>query len=132
MGHLLAPKIEMTSVLLLIAMAVIGCSGETAGFPTSTGGVSATTVTPVTVPAESTGAVNRPTEAPSPVSTSPAPSRGAPTAAPTTTATAPTSENDPLLLAAGDIAVCGTSGAQETARLLENNPGTVITLGDNA
>src|SRR5436309_15453600 len=36
------------------------------------------------------------------------------------------------LLAAGDIATCGSSGAEQTARLVEANAGLVITLGDNA
>jgi acid phosphatase type 7 len=36
------------------------------------------------------------------------------------------------LLAAGDIAVCGSAAAEATARLIDGLPGTVITLGDNA
>jgi hypothetical protein len=32
---------------------------------------------------------------------------------------------------AGDIAVCGSRGAEETARLLDGIPGTVFTAGDN-
>ena len=37
-----------------------------------------------------------------------------------------------VLLAAGDIAVCGSAATQATGRLLDGLPGTVITLGDNA
>jgi len=36
------------------------------------------------------------------------------------------------LIAAGDIAVCGTSGDEATAELVKGIPGTVATLGDNA
>jgi calcineurin-like phosphoesterase family protein len=37
-----------------------------------------------------------------------------------------------VLLAAGDIGLCGSTGTQATARLLDGLPGTVITVGDNA
>jgi len=37
----------------------------------------------------------------------------------------------PVLLAAGDIARCDSSGDEATARLLDSLPGTVLTLGDN-
>ena len=37
-----------------------------------------------------------------------------------------------VLLAAGDIAVCGSPATQATARLLDGLAGTIITLGDNA
>ncbi len=39
---------------------------------------------------------------------------------------------DPVVVAAGDIAACHTTGAQQTAALIDNIAGTVITLGDNA
>jgi hypothetical protein len=38
---------------------------------------------------------------------------------------------DPNLLAAGDIAYCGNENDEATAQLLDNMPGTVVTLGDN-
>lgn len=38
---------------------------------------------------------------------------------------------DPVLVGAGDIAYCGTGGAETTARLLDRVPGTVFTTGDN-
>lgn len=41
------------------------------------------------------------------------------------------SEGDPVLVGAGDIAYCGTPGAETTARLLDRVPGTVFTTGDN-
>jgi acid phosphatase type 7 len=40
--------------------------------------------------------------------------------------------SDAVLLAAGDIASCGSDGDERTAALLAANPGTVLTLGDNA
>lgn len=39
---------------------------------------------------------------------------------------------DPVLIAAGDIASCSSTGARATAALLDALPGTVVTLGDNA
>lgn len=41
--------------------------------------------------------------------------------------------NDPIILAAGDIANCKNLGpAEETARLLDTLPGTILTLGDTS
>jgi calcineurin-like phosphoesterase family protein len=37
---------------------------------------------------------------------------------------------DPVLVGAGDIASCGSSGDEATAKLLDNIPGPVFTLGD--
>jgi hypothetical protein len=54
-----------------------------------------------------------------------------PTAKPTTSTTAPPVEA--VLLAAGDIASCSSSGDEATASLLAARPSaTVVTLGDNA
>jgi hypothetical protein len=39
---------------------------------------------------------------------------------------------DPVILAAGDIAACTSSGDEATANLLDTLAGTVLTLGDNA
>jgi hypothetical protein len=39
---------------------------------------------------------------------------------------------DPVLVGAGDIANCNGGGDESTARLLDQIPGTVFTLGDNA
>jgi hypothetical protein len=39
---------------------------------------------------------------------------------------------DPVLVGAGDIARCSSTGDEATARLLDDIPGTVVTLGDNA
>ncbi len=42
------------------------------------------------------------------------------------------SDTDPVLVGAGDIARCSSSGAEATARLLDGISGTVYTTGDNA
>lgn len=44
----------------------------------------------------------------------------------------PRSTTDPVLVGAGDIASCASSGDEATARLLDDIPGTVFTVGDNA
>jgi len=55
------------------------------------------------------------------------------TTATTEPATASTAAGgDPVLLGAGDIASCSSSGDEATAALLGANPGTVFTAGDNA
>jgi hypothetical protein len=36
-----------------------------------------------------------------------------------------------VLVAAGDIASCNSSGDEATAKLLDNTRGTVVTLGDH-
>jgi hypothetical protein len=59
------------------------------------------------------------------------------TAVPTDTVTplpatsTPIPANDPVLLAAGDISSCSNAGDEATARILDAQPGTVVTLGDN-
>ena len=54
----------------------------------------------------------------------------APTVASIVTASGP--RPDAVVIAAGDIASCLSSGDEATADLLDGIPGTVITLGDNA
>ena len=44
----------------------------------------------------------------------------------------PRERDSQTLLAAGDIASCGSNGDEQTANLLDDQAGTVITLGDNA
>ncbi len=39
--------------------------------------------------------------------------------------------SDPVLVGAGDIALCGSSGAETTAKLIDGIDGTVFTAGDN-
>lgn len=61
-------------------------------------------------------------------STSPSPSGpGAGGATPPSVAAAPS-----VLVGAGDIGLCGSTGPEATARLLDDIPGTVFTAGDNA
>ena len=45
---------------------------------------------------------------------------------------APSAETEPVLVGAGDIAACDSSGAASTAALVAGIPGTVFTLGDKA
>ena len=51
-----------------------------------------------------------------------------PTSIPTAT---PSAGSDPILVGAGDIASCSSSGDEATSKLLDSIAGTVITLGDN-
>jgi hypothetical protein len=44
----------------------------------------------------------------------------------------PTPEPDPVLVGAGDIAYCDSDNDESTAKLLDDIPGTVFTVGDNA
>jgi acid phosphatase type 7 len=60
-----------------------------------------------------------PTPSPQP-SPSPSPSPGA------------QGGGDAVFVGAGDIGLCGTTGAESTAQLLDGIPGTVFTLGDHA
>jgi hypothetical protein len=48
-----------------------------------------------------------------------------------TVTSAPPPSNDPVLVGAGDIASCLSSGDEATAALLDDIAGTVFTLGDN-
>ena len=55
-----------------------------------------------------------------------------PTRTPTPTPTSTPGGSSVVILAAGDIANCDGTGDEATAQLLDNLPGTVLTLGDNA
>lgn len=48
------------------------------------------------------------------------------------TVTAAPPANDPVLVGAGDIASCSSTGDEATANLLDGIAGTVVNLGDNA
>jgi hypothetical protein len=52
--------------------------------------------------------------------------------APAPSVTAKDRSADPVLVGAGDIASCTSSGDEQTARLLDEIPGAVFTVGDNA
>jgi parallel beta-helix repeat protein len=69
------------------------------------------------------------TPAPTPAPTA-APTAGPPTPVPGTP-TPPPSGGETVLVGAGDIASCGSSGDEATAKLLDGIPGTVFTLGDH-
>jgi acid phosphatase type 7 len=49
-----------------------------------------------------------------------------------TVTSSPPPSTDPVLVGAGDIATCSSTGDEATANLLDNIAGTVVTLGDNA
>jgi hypothetical protein len=51
---------------------------------------------------------------------------------PTAPPVRPPSTDTQVLVGAGDIAVCGSVGTEETAKLLDGIDGTVFTTGDNA
>jgi acid phosphatase type 7 len=74
---------------------------------------------------------------PSPSPTNRAPTTTAPNSTAPTTSAPPAASSttqpadDPVVLAAGDIASCQSQGDEATAALLAGRPGTVITLGDN-
>lgn len=73
------------------------------------------------------------TATPTPTSAATNTSVPTPTATATSTRTpTPGAGTDATLIAAGDIASCGSSGDEATAALLDTLPGSVITLGDNA
>jgi hypothetical protein len=76
------------------------------------------------------------TSTPLPTATPTLPPTSTPTIPPTSTPTTvpvPTgSASDPVLIGAGDIALCGRPGSAQTAHILAQNPGTVIAVGDNA
>jgi hypothetical protein len=73
---------------------------------------------------------------PTPTATSTSTPRPSPTATRTTTATpsptgTPSGGNPVMLLAAGDIASCSSSGDEATAAIVAGQPGLVLALGDN-
>jgi hypothetical protein len=51
--------------------------------------------------------------------------------APTPTPTQITGTGDPVLVGAGDISSCSSTGDETTANLLDTIPGTIFTAGDN-
>jgi hypothetical protein len=67
-----------------------------------------------------------PTAAPTPIQPTPPPTQVPPTAPP------PTAPPPAVLVGAGDIASCSSSGDEATAAVVQNVGGTVFTLGDNA
>ena len=88
--------------------------------PTATPVPTTTTPTPIPVPT--------PTDTPTPTPTL----TPVPTPVPTVTPPPPSPGTARVLVGAGDIADCGSSGDEATANLLDGIPGTVFTAGDNA
>jgi hypothetical protein len=106
------------------------------------GWISGPPPTATSVPPTSTPAVTRtPTDTPGPTrtatpnptatsATTPTPTR---TNTPAATRTpTPVSGGSAVVLAAGDIASCSSSGDESTAELVKGQSGDVLTLGDNA
>jgi hypothetical protein len=85
------------------------------------------TRTPTSVPPSQTPIGPTPTRTPTTV---PPTATRTPTSVPPTATSIPS--GDPVLVGAGDIASCGSSGDEATANLLDGIAGTVFTAGDNA
>lgn len=109
------PSLRIKIYALLAFAALAGCGRPLATTPSNFRPTAA--ASPVPAPSA------RPTARPS--------ATAAPTPLPTTTPT-PDPADDPVFVGAGDIALCGSDGAEATARLLDGIVGTVFTLGDNA
>lgn len=88
-----------------------------AEFGTTYAGGSTPTATSTPTPSSTLMPTPSPTLTPTP----------SPTPAPT-----PAPSGDPILVGAGDIASCSSSGDEATAGLLDAIPGTVFTAGDNS
>lgn len=102
---------------LALALALAGCGQPLATTPSA--------FRPTAAPSLAPAPAARPTAQPSATS--------APTPTPEPSPTPrPDPANDPIFVGAGDIAACGSNGAEATARLLDRTEGTVFTLGDNA
>jgi len=125
-------------VLLMAALLASACAGDPS---VSTSGRRTTIVPTTTTVAPATTVAPPETTTTAPAGTSESTAAAAPTVVPATAAPPPPapilpagplpSGNGPVLLAAGDIASCSSTGDEATAALLAGLPGTVITLGDN-
>jgi acid phosphatase type 7 len=111
-GSLLAPASGAPPHAIYLPM-VTGLDGSVG---------SAVTPTPVQV------ATGTPASQPSPTSTPTLPATATSIPAPSPT----NSSHDPVLIGAGDIALCGRPGSTQTAAILASNPGAVVAIGDNA
>jgi hypothetical protein len=117
--------------VVIVAVLLGACSGSPSS-PTI-----APTVAPASEQSAATPLANTRTAPAS--TTSPAPATATPPAAITATLIAPTpsasaattTAADPVLIAAGDIASCLSTGDEATAALVSAISGTVATLGDN-
>lgn len=109
-----------TLILLAGLASVIGRSG---------GGTTAASATPSQT-AVAGSATPRSSESPSASPAAPSPSGSGAVAAPSPSPSA--GADDPVLVGAGDIGDCDTTGDTATARLIDGIEGTVFTAGDNA
>ncbi len=126
-GALLAPLFSRTPTPIFLPLVSGPGVSVGGGNPTPIPQPSATlalTATP-TLPPTST-ATPLPTSTPTLAPTS------TPTVTPTSIPVPTGSPADPVLIGAGDIAMCGRPGSGQTAQILAKNPGTVIAVGDNA
>lgn len=118
-------------LILVMAICLTGCANSPIPFPNST----PTLFPTITLPTQTASAIRtaipptatvRPTLAPTLTRTAqPSPTVSLPSQQPTEIPTAP------VLVGAGDIAVCDARGDEATAGILDNIEGTVFTLGDN-
>ena len=83
------------------------------------------------VPPATAAPTTSPTPAPSAGPTGSARS-GSPSGSPGASPAFSLPADDPVLVGAGDIGVCGATGDEDTAALLDATAGTVFTAGDNA
>ena len=121
-----APRIvysrDMKRFWILLVIVLMSCAAQ----PTATSTPRAT-VPNATATRTPAAQIISPTATIAPTRTT-APTLAA-TRAPTASPTAKTA--DPVIVGAGDIAVCGASGDDATAQLLDKIDGIVYTLGDN-
>lgn len=102
---------------VLLAAGLMGALTPSGRVPASEGPGGTTAIVVASPTASTTG---------SPAAESPAATPASPLAP------SPSSGADPILVGAGDIASCGLPDDSATAALLEQLPGQVFTLGDNA
>jgi hypothetical protein len=151
----LSPARAAAAVIVVVATAaVLLVVGGLPATPAATTGPSATAATAIGTGLPAQPATSVPTTLPLTPGPSPAPSTvpsAGPTSAPTPAPPAPTprstatpappstpkpTEPPPaagvVLVGAGDIADCGSTGDSATANVIDDIAGTVFTLGDNA
>jgi hypothetical protein len=115
--------IAFVATFVLLAGLALGLAGRA---PARSGASPTGVHSPAPTLAVSPGGASQPVTAP--------PSAGAaasPSAAATPSA-APAGSPDPILVGAGDIGDCASSGDEATATLLDGIPGAIFTAGDNA